>query len=339
MLHRLAAPALAATLAAIPLTALGPLAAVAQEACGTVQIAEMNWASAGVAAQIDRLILAEGYGCRVELVSGDTVPTFTSMDEKGAPDVAPEFWTNAVADQLEAAVAAGRLVVAGDILGDGGEEGWWIPAYFAEAHPEIRSVADALAHPELFPAPENPARGGIVGCPAGWTCQAVTENLFRARGAAEKGFELVDPGSAAGLDGSLAAAYERRAPWLGYYWAPTALLGKYPMVRLEPGVEHDLAELQRCTSVPDCPDPKDNDYARARVSTVVTKAFADRAGPAMAYFARRSWDNATLGRLLAWQEDNQASNEDAARRFLSENEALWTEWVTPEAAAKIGAAL
>ncbi len=59
----------------------------------------------------------------------------------------------------------------------------------------------------------------------------------------------------------------------------------------------------------------------------------------MAYFARRSWDNATLGRLLAWQEDNQASNEDAARRFLSENEALWTEWVTPEAAAKIGAAL
>ena len=37
------------------------------------------------------------------------------------------------------------------------------------------------------------------------------------------------PGSAAGLDGSIAKAYENKEPWLGYYWAPTAILGKYPM--------------------------------------------------------------------------------------------------------------
>ena len=66
----------------------------------------MNWASAGVTAQIDRLILEEGYGCEVEMVTGDTVPTFTSMNEKGSPDVAPELWMNAIKDQLDAAVAA-----------------------------------------------------------------------------------------------------------------------------------------------------------------------------------------------------------------------------------------
>lgn len=328
-----------AALAAGAFSALAPLTATAEDTCGDVMIAEMNWASAGVTAQIDRLILGEGYGCEIEMVTGDTVPTFTSMVEKGKPDVAPEFWTNAVADQLKAAVDEGKVVIAGDVLTDGGEEGWWIPAYFAESHPEIRTVADALAHPELFPNPDDTSRGGLVGCPAGWTCQAVTENLFRARGAEEKGFDLIDPGSSAGLDGSLAAAYERKAPWLGYYWAPTALLGKYPMLRLDPEIEHDPEEIQRCTSVPGCPDPKDNDYARARVSTVVTSDFAGRAGPAMDYFAHRSWDNATLGKLLAWQEENQASNEFTARHFLKENDALWSAWVSPEVAEKVRAAL
>lgn len=326
----------AAAFAAIIAT-LGP--AAAQDACGPVSVAEMNWASAGVTAQIDRLILEEGFGCDVEMVTGDTVPTFTAMNEKGSPDVAPELWMNAIEDQLEAAVAEGRLVIAGDTLTEGGVEGWWIPKYFADAHPEIRTVEDALAHPELFPAPENPSRGGVVGCPAGWTCQAVTANIFKARNAEEKGFELIDPGSAAGLDGSIAAAYERQAPWLGYYWAPTALLGKYEMVRLDPEVPHDPVEIQRCTSVPDCPDPKVNDYANARVVTVVTKDFADAAGPAMDYLGKRSFDNATMGALLAWMEGEQATNEEGARHFLGENEALWTQWLPEDVAGKVRAAL
>ena len=69
-------------------------------ACGTVSIAEMNWASAQLMANVDKIILEEGYGCQVEIVPGDTMPTFTSMNEKGQPDVAGELWTNAVARHL-----------------------------------------------------------------------------------------------------------------------------------------------------------------------------------------------------------------------------------------------
>ena len=59
--------------------------------CGKVSIANMNWQSAEVLANIDKLILEKGYGCQVELVPGDTVPTATSMTEKGKPDIAPEL--------------------------------------------------------------------------------------------------------------------------------------------------------------------------------------------------------------------------------------------------------
>ena len=72
----------------------------ASAACGTVSIAEMNWASAQLLANVDKIILSKGYGCDVNIVPGDTMPTFTSMNEKGVPDVAGEMWINAVAIPL-----------------------------------------------------------------------------------------------------------------------------------------------------------------------------------------------------------------------------------------------
>ena len=84
----------------------------ASAACGKIKIAEMNWASAELMANVDKIILEKGYGCEVELVAGATMPTFTSMNEKGTPDVAPELWANAVAVPLKKAVGENRLIVA-----------------------------------------------------------------------------------------------------------------------------------------------------------------------------------------------------------------------------------
>ena len=78
-------------------------------ACGDVTIAEMNWASAEFMANVDKIILEEGYGCTVELVPGATLTTFASMDTKGVPDIAPELWTQSVEAPLKAAIAAGSL--------------------------------------------------------------------------------------------------------------------------------------------------------------------------------------------------------------------------------------
>lgn len=81
----------------------------ANAGCGNITIAEMNWASAELMANVDKIILEKGYGCSVEMVAGATMPTFTSMNEKGQPDIAGELWANAVANPLKKAVAEGRL--------------------------------------------------------------------------------------------------------------------------------------------------------------------------------------------------------------------------------------
>ena len=308
--------------------------------CGDLTIASMNWQSAEVLASLDKFILNEGFGCNAEIIVGDTVPTITSMIEKGKPDIAPEGWVDLLPDVVTRGLEEGKIVGAAHALSDGAVQGWWIPKYVADANPDIKTIDDALKHPELFPAPEDASKGAVHNGPQGWGGTVVTSQLYKAYGAETAGFSLVDTGSAAGLDGSIAKAYERQEGWVGYYWAPTALLGKYEMVKLEHGVAADAAEWKRCNTVADCADPKKNDWPKDNVQTLVTKEFADKAGPdVMDYLNKRSWTNSTVNKLMAWMTDNQASGDEGAEQFLKENADLWTQWVSPEVAEKIKAAL
>mgnify|MGYP001156581336 FL=1 len=313
--------------------------ASAQE-CGDLTIASMNWQSAELAAAVDQFILNNGYGCNAEVIQGDTVPTITSMVEKGDPQIAPEGWIDLVPEVVQAGLAEGKIVGGAKILADGAVQGWWVPKYIVDANPDIKTIADALKHPELFPDSEDPSKGAVHNGPQGWGGTVVTAQLYKAFGAEEAGFTLVDTGSAAGLDGSIASAYERQQGWVGYYWAPTALLGKYGMVKLEHGAALDMDEWRACTSNAECAEPKPNDWPEDTVQTLIAKPFAD-AAPAevMDYLNKRAWTNTTVNGVMAWMSDNQATGEDGARHFLKENETLWIDWVSPEAAEKIKAAL
>ena len=308
--------------------------------CGAVTIASMNWQSAEVLSNLDKIILNAGFGCQAEITVGDTVPTITSMAEKGQPDIAPEAWVDLLPDVVKKGTDEGRIIEAGNSLSDGGVQGWWIPKYTADKHPDIKTIPDVFKHPEVFPSAEDPSKGAILNGPQGWGGTVVTAQFFKAHKGEEAKFTLVDTGSGAGLDGAIAKAYERKQDFVTYYWAPTSLLGKYEMVKLEPGTSHDAAEWKRCNTVADCADPKPNAWPVDKVVTLVAKASADKIGPdAMAYLGKRSWDNATVNKLMAWMTDNQATGEDGAKHFLKENADMWTKWVSPEVAEKVKAAL
>lgn len=307
----------------------------AEAACGEITIAEMTWGSAAIAANIDKLILERGFGCKVTLVPGDTVPTFTSMITKAQPDMAPEFWINAVRGPLSKAMAEDQLVLGAEILQDGAVEGWWVPKFIIDANPEIRSVDDALARPDLFPSPKDAGSGALHSCPEDWSCRATTENLFRAFGAADKNFDLVEPQTAEELDSSIAEAFRTQTGWLGYYWAPTAILGKYPMVKLSFGVTYNKAEWDECTALPDCPSPQRNTYPTSQAFTLVTQQFTEKADAAIGYVRTRQWSNAVINSVLAWQLDKKASNGETAEHFLENYEAVWSTWVVPVVAQRI----
>ncbi|ENX3947066.1 TPA: ABC transporter substrate-binding protein [Photobacterium damselae] len=327
------------TLAFLLLSSLGfSLQAQANE-CGKVTIADMNWNSASFLANLDQFVLNNAFGCSAELVPGDTMPTGTSMIEKGEPDIAPEFWSNSMKAALDRGVEDKRLRLIGGPFADGGVEGFWVPAYMVEKDPSLATIAGIKKHAKLFVHPEDPSKSAFYTCPSGWNCQISAGNIFRALKLKQAGFELVDPGSGAGLAGSIAKAYERQQPWFGYYWAPTAVLGKYKMVKVDFDSGTDPEYFKSCLTQETCLDPKPSMYPTSQVDTVITESFAGKAGDALKYLQQRALTNEQMNELLAWMEENQADGEIAMEHFLTDYESTWTTWFTPDQTTKLKQAL
>ena len=309
--------------------------------CGEITISEMNWPSAEFLANLDKIILEEAYGCKVQLIPGATVTTFASMESKGKPDIAPELWTNGVVERLDVAVKKGDIVVGTKLI-EGASEGWFISDNMHKKHPELKTVDDVLARPDLFPNKENPSNGAFYGCPSGWGCQTSNVNLMKkgAYDAEGHGFDQVDPGSGAALAASIAKSYDRKEPWFGYYWQPTAVLYKYPMYKLDWGVPHDKKNWDNCIAKsPDCATPKKNGWTISKVHTAVVAKFAKSNPVVMEYLNKRTYGMDTVGGVLAYMSDNQANGEDAAFHFLQKYEHVWSQWLSADQVKKVKKAL
>ena len=309
--------------------------------CGDVVIGEMNWASGEFLAQLDGFIMTEGYQCNVEYLTAGTMPQITSMTEKGTPDVASELWANAAALAIDAAVEENRLVKLNPAPITGAGEGWMMSAAAAAAHPELKTIDDVIARPDLFPHPEDPTKGGLHNCPSGWGCQLVTDNLFRAFDMEAKGWKLIDTGSGAGLDGSIVKASEREQNWLGYYWAPTTLAGKYNLKLVDYNSGFDQEHWDTCIVKPveECDNPQRSNWTKSEIVSLAQVDFATRAPQVAEYITKRTFDADLLNKYLTYMDDNQASGEEAAIEFMLNEEAVWSTWVSEDAAKAINKSL
>lgn len=320
MKNRLTAVAFAA--------ALGT-AGAAHADCGEVSITEMDWASSAVVTHVANFLMTNGYGCSVQLVPSSTTPAMASIAETGEPDILTELWTNS-SPVYEDLVGEGKLVELTHVLSDGGVEAWWIPAYLAEEHPELTTIEGILANPELV-------GGKFHDCPAGWACDVVNTNNLRALEAASKGLERFQHGSGETLAAAIAAAYESKEPWFGYYWAPTSVLGQYPMVQVE--VAGFNQEAHTCNGDPECADPKASAYPTAKVVTAVAPSLLEREPEIVELLKNMSFTNAQMGEVLAWQDANGASYEEAAVYFLQNFGDVWGNWLNDDARSKLSALL
>jgi len=289
----------------------------------------MDWASSAVVTAVSKFLLEEGYGCKVITVPSASTPALASVAETGKPDILTELWVSGTPayDELE---AAGKVEPLANVLSDGGVEGWWVPDYLLDEHPELATLEGVKANSELF---DN----RFHQCPEGWYCKTVNRNLLKAAGLEEAGFEIFEHGSGETMATSIAAAYSSKEPWVGYYWAPTAVLGKYPMTLVDIG-PHD-AEAHACNIKDNCADPKLSAYPSSRVLTVVTEGFATSNPVETDLMRNVSFTNQQMGELLAWQEDNNSSPEEAAVHFLTTNSDIWSAWLNDAAREKLSALL
>jgi glycine betaine/proline transport system substrate-binding protein len=316
-------------LGTVAVVSAGMFGTTAMADCGEVSITEMDWASSAVVTAVSKFLMEEGYGCDVRVVPSSTVPALVSLAETGEPDILTEVWANST-PAYEPLLAEGKLIELGNVLSDGGVEAWWIPAYLAESNPELTTWDGIMANPAAV-------GGKFNDCPSGWACDIINNNNLIALEAEAGGLERFQHGSGETLQTSIAAAYADKAPWFGYYWAPTAVLGKYPMVRVE--VAAYDAEAHACNGDIDCAAPKVSAYPAAKVVTAASAAFVEREGLVALMMSKVSFTNDQMGEVLAWRLDNNASYDEAAVYFLTTYKDVWGSWLGGKAKSKLAALL
>ena len=317
-------------LTATALTLLAAPAFAQDSDCGEVTITEMNWASASVVTNVANFILEQGYGCDVSIVPSDTVPAITSVSENGEPDIVTELWTNATGQVYERMKEEGTIQELGAVLEPGGVDAWWIPAYLAEEHPELTTIEGVLKNPDLV-------GGRFHNCPEGWGCRVFNDNLLPAFGVEDAGIEIFNHGSGETLATSIASAYENEEPWFGYYWAPTAVIGRYDMVQVDMGEYNQ--EAHEAAQNPDATDVGRTSFPPAPVATAVTTDFADEHPELTDFLSKMTFPTDVMNGVLSWMDENSASGEEGAVYFLTAHKDIWGDWLNESATENLQAIL
>jgi glycine betaine/proline transport system substrate-binding protein len=158
----------------------------------------------------------------------------------------------------------------------------------------------------------------------------------------KKGWVLVDPGSAAGLDGSMNKSLTRNENWFGYYWSPTTLIGKHNLSKVDFGVPFvGKDHWDTCIAKPEkeCANPKKSSWTVSEVNTVVTANFKKNASVALDYISGRAYPGSVMNKMLVFMDAEKAQGKDAAYEFLEKHGAVWEKWVSADVAKKVKAGL
>ncbi|QPT39032.1 Glycine betaine-binding periplasmic protein precursor [Oligella ureolytica] len=299
----------------------------------TINFGGMSWESNLVLTDVQRFILEHGYGCQTDVLPTETIPALAAL-ERGDLDVNTEIWLNSMGSIWDDAEKRGRVIRSTHLFQGG--EGWFIPKYVQERFPDLKSVADLPKYKDEFQDPESPDKGRFYGCPAGWSCEILSTNLFKAYHLGDS-FVYYQPGTGAAQKAAIMSEYRRQNNIVFYYWLPTPLVGSLDLVRLELP-EYDEEKYQ-CLSDPECVNPEPSDYPDTPIFTALNKKFAEEAPTLKAFFDSNKVPIEAINAALAEMEESGDESMEVAKWFLKQYPEVWTEWVPDDVAERVQAAL
>jgi len=301
----------------------------------TIVFADAGWDSIRFHNDVAALIIENGFGLKTDVIPGTTAATFAGL-KKGDINVYMEAWTENIMDIYKEAIDAGEIVEV-SINFDDNAQGLYVPTYMIKGDasrgikpmaPDLKTVKDLAKYPELFKDPEDPKKGRIYGSPPDWSVDKILREKIKTY-ELDKLYNYFSPGSDTALGASIAAAIEKGEPWVGYYWEPAWVTGKYDLTLLA-DEEFDQAKW-------------DNGYAcewpSQKVTVAVHKDLVNTAPEVVEFLKNYKTSSQITSEALAYMMENKVDIRETAKWFLKEKEELWTKWVSEEVASKVKEAI
>ena len=296
----------------------------------TLVFSDLNWTSAQVQNRIAQYVVEMGYEYPTDVVLGATLPLFQGL-RAGDTHITMEIWLPNQDEAWAEAQANGEVVSLGQSLGKDWQSAFVIPAYLQEQYPDLDSVDD-LKDPqfkELFATAETGGKARLVSCVIGWACEVVNAAQIEGYGLSDH-VEIVNPGDGAAANADLYGAYEKGEPWVGYQWGTN-----------DPALVLDLVRLTEPEYSDECWfTTKACAYEDATILIAAHPDVVTNAPDVVAFLRNWTFDIAQYSTVAAWLQANEnADANDAALWWLNGNEAVWSTWVTEDAADAIRSAL
>lgn len=284
----------------------------------TIIFGDVSWDSVQVHNRIMAFIIENGLeGYTAEFMAGDTIPIVNGVIQ-GDIDVDMESWHQMLPEVYNKGIASGNMINLGKNLPDA-PQAWWVPRYLVEGPdalaPDLKSVSDLPKYAELFKDPEDRNKGIIYGGVAGWAQLTVSEEFYEKYNL-EDTFNLGVAGSGSALAGTMVGAYKKKEAWVGYYWAPTSIMGQLNMVALE-----------------------GSEYPKADVDILVNKSMLVKAPEVVEILKKYNTTVDDNNEFLLKMDENSWDTTETAMWFLKNKESVWAKWVSTEVAAKVKSAL
>ena len=295
----------------------------------TIVFSDLNWTSAQVQNRIAQYILENGYGYPTDVVFGATLPNFQGF-QRGDIHVTMEIWLPNQSLGWEKALEIGDVVSVGTSLVGDWQSTFVIPKYVADANPGLKTPQDLLKpeYQELFSTADSRGKARLVACVIGWACEVTNTEQIEAYGLTDA-VHVISAGSQEAMFAEVYAAYAKEEPWLGYMWGTG-----------DPGLKLDLVRLEEVPYTKECWDAdKACAFDTSLVLVAVHKSLLPRAPDVVAMLQNWEFSIDIYKSIFQWTDANPGSEASEAAVWFLNNNKVWESWVTPEAAAKVNAAL
>ena len=300
--------------ASAPATA-APASGAPAAACGTVNLANNAWTGYEADLAVVAYLLKNNLGCDVviknlsEQISWQGFPT-------GEVDVILENWGHE--DFIAKYVTADKTAVDLGPTGNEGVIGWFVPRFYADAHPDILT---ADKDPKVlnkyaadFATSESGGKGQLLDGDSSYVTNdvALVENLGLD-------FKVVFSGSEAASNKAIKAAIDANKPILAYYYTPNYFSTQVDLVHIP---------LPPYTAGCDA-DPKKVacDYPPYHLNKIASTKFANSGSPAVTLIKNFKWTNEDQDSVAYDIAINTMSDDDAAKKWLDAHPDAWKAWL------------
>ncbi|KUJ66955.1 glycine/betaine ABC transporter substrate-binding protein [Streptomyces albus subsp. albus] len=281
----------------------------------TVTLSVQSWVGAQSNTAVAQYLLEHELDYRVDTVQVDEVPAWDALSQ-GRVDAILEDWGHP--EQEQRYVKDKKTIAPGGELGVTGHIGWYVPKYFADAHPDVTDWKNLDRYADRLRTPESGGKGQLMdGSPSYVTNdKALVKNL-------DLDYQVVFAGSEAAQITQIKQFAKERKPFLTYWYAPQWLFNQVPMVEVKLPKYTDSCADQGAAD----PATVDCAYPTTPLQKYLNADFARNGGKAAAFLKRFHWTQRDQNEVSELIAARKMSPQDAAEQWVKEHPDVWRKWL------------